>query len=132
MILHAFQMFWKNNFYFHTGMNIIQTHETTDAQFTHQLLNYIFYVIDVGSTFLIFAEHAFACFIGITDACGHGFHDGRYLFHIFHQLTIGRFHFFHGRINCLDVFTQKRRILCNFIYIFTGLGYFFQSGLNKF
>ena len=68
--------------YFHSGFDIFKSHEAADSKLTHQRCDRILNLIDVSSTFIVFAKHSAADLIGVCDAACHGFYNLGYMLHI--------------------------------------------------
>ena len=69
---------------FHTRIDILNTHEAADSKLAHQRLDFIFYAVNIVSTFIIFAYHTLTDIIRIMNAECHGIDNFRNILHIFY------------------------------------------------
>ena len=93
----------------HSGRYIFNSHETSDSKLTHKCFDDILDFIDVGCTFIVFAEHSLAGLVGVRDAVVHVFNYVGYLLHVIDKLMVGVLDILHGIIDNLNVVSE---LLC--------------------
>ena len=113
-------MLVKEHGQFHTRLDILCSHESTNTELAHQCSDYFFNRINIFGRFCVFTYHTAADFIRVSNAVCHIRYNMRNLLQIVDKMQIGGFDLLHGSVDHLNIITKLFCIGSNLRDVMTG------------